>query len=436
MSLVVPARTGAAVLCGLLLAGSAAAEPLSLAECTRLALQRNYTAVQARGDLRAADSDVMRSRSAFLPRLSMSGAWTKPEEKIEVFQGGEFRFYDQTWSARASGNLTLFDGLGNWFNYSASKQAQSSARSRYRQARQDVVTEAERLFFEVRRQQSLTEVQTKAVELSTEQLKKTQAMKDLGAATQADVLKAEVDDSNNQLARLRAERDLEVAKATLANYLGIDPREEIDVEAEEPVLAESMELGTAVDLALERNPSLESSRSSLEASRSSVRAAKSARMPSLSLNGSTSYFNFELKDFNDQHIEWQYGISLDFTIFDGFLTKGNIRRAEADLYKARRGVESEERGVILAVRSAWLDLEIARRSIDVGERAVRSSEEDLRLAQERYRLGEGTILDVIDAQVNLTRSRTDLVGARFDARIAQSKLRAAVGDLSVPETAE
>lgn len=436
MSLVVPARRGAAVLCGLLLAVPAGAEPLSLAECTRLALQRNLSAEQARGDLRAADADVTRSRSAFLPRLSVSGSWTKPEEKIEVFQGGEFRFYDQTWSARAGGSLTLFDGLGNWFNYSAARQAQTSARSRYRQARQDVVTETERLFFEVRRQEALSEVQTKAVELSTEQLKKTQAMKDLGAATQADVLKAEVDDSNNQLARLRAERDLEIAKATLANYLGTDPREAVELVAEEPDLGEVLPLETAVDRALQRNPSLESSRAGLQASRSSVRAAKSARYPSLSLNGSTNYFNFELKDFDDEHFEWQYGISMDFTLFDGFLTKGNIRRAEADLYKARRGVESEERDVILAVRQAWLDLEIARRSIEVGERAVRSSEEDLRLAQERYRLGEGTILDVIDAQVNLTRSRTDLVGSRFDARIAQSKLRSAVGDLSIPETSE
>jgi outer membrane protein TolC len=174
----------------------------------------------------------------------------------------------------------------------------------------------------------------------------------------------------------------------------------------------------------------------MNASRASVRAAKSERYPSLSLNGSTNYFNFELNSFDDQHIEWQYGISMNFTVFDGLLTKGSIRRAEAQLLKARRGAEAQERDVILAVRQAWLDLEIARRSIDVGERAVRSSEEDQRLAGERYRLGEGTILDVIDAQVNLTRSRTDLVSARFDARVAQSRLRSAVGNLTVPAIGE
>ncbi len=433
MSNVAPALRGAAILCGLVLASPAAAEPLSLEECTRIALTRNLSAEQARGDLRAADAGVMQSRSAFLPRITAGGSWTKPEEKIEVFQGGEFRFYDETWSARASGSLTLFDGLGNWFNYASARDARSSARSRYTRARQDVVTETERLFFEVRRQEALSEVQAKAVELSTEQLKKTQAMKDLGAATQADVLKAEVDDSNNQLAQLRTQRDLEIAKATLSTYLGLDPRETLELSPEEPVLGEAMAVDAAIEQALSANASLAAARSNLSATRASVRAAKSERFPSLSLNASTNYFNFELEDFDDEHIEWQYGLSLDFTVFDGFLTKGSIRRAEADLLKARRAAESEERDVILAVRQAWLDLEIARRSIEVGERAVRSSEEDLRLAQERYRLGEGTILDVIDAQVNLTRSRTDLVSARFDARIAQSALRSAVGNLDVPE---
>ncbi len=432
MSIVVPALRGAAVLCVAVLATPAAAAVLSLEECTRIALSRNISAELARGDLRSASAGVTQARSAFLPRITAGGSWTKPEEKIEVFQGGEFRFYDETWSARASGSLTLFDGLGNWFNYAAARDSRESAENRYVRARQDVVTETERLFFEVRRQEALAEVQTKAVELSTEQLKKTQAMKDLGAATQADVLKAEVDDSNNQLALLRAERDLAVAKATLSTYLGMDPREDLELAAEEPGLDEPMPMDAAIERALSTNASLAAARSDLSATRASVRAAKAERYPSLSLNASTNYFNFELEDFDDEHIEWQYGLSVDFTVFDGFFTKGSIRRAEADLLKARRAAESEERDVILAVRQAWLDLEIARRSIEVGERAVRSSEEDLRLAQERYRLGEGTILDVIDAQVNLTRSRTDLVSARFDARVAQSALRSAVGSLRVP----
>jgi outer membrane protein TolC len=90
----------------------------------------------------------------------------------------------------------------------------------------------------------------------------------------------------------------------------------------------------------------------------------------------------------------------------------------------------------LGVRQAYLDLEISRESIAVAEEAVRSSQEDLRLAEERYKIGEGTILEVIDAQVNLTRSRTDQVAAIYDRRLAVSALRNAIGIMPLPDGTE
>ena len=75
--------------------------------------------------------------------------------------------------------------------------------------------------------------------LSAEQLKKTRTMKDLGAATQADVYKAEVDHSNNRLAELRADRDLAVGKADLAAYLGLDPLGDVELADEDLAITRS-----------------------------------------------------------------------------------------------------------------------------------------------------------------------------------------------------
>jgi outer membrane protein len=184
------------------------------------------------------------------------------------------------------------------------------------------------------------------------------------------------------------------------------------------------------------NPKLGAVQESMEASRLGVRGAKADLYPSLSAFASQN-FNEDEPNFSDfvDKLSWAIGVSVNFNLFDGFLTKSNIRTAEASLLTARRSVESTELDVLLEVRRAYLDLEIARESITVAGDAVRSSEEDLRLSQERYNIGEGTILDVIDAQVNLTRSKTDLVTARHDARLAVSAMRNAVGDYPLPEAA-
>jgi outer membrane protein len=412
------------------------ADPLSLEQCVGLALKYNLAIESARYDLTVAEANVTGARAAFLPQLSISGNWSKSEEERFFEQGGTFAFSDETWSASGTASLLLFDGLGNIAGYRGARHSRAAAQDQFAAAQQDVAYETERRFFEVLRQKALLEVQQEAVRLSAEQLKKTRAMKELGAATQADVYKAEVDHSNNRLGVLRAERDVEIARASLATYLGRDPRAELALQPEELDVADEYDEAAASAQALEVHPALQSARRSVKASRSGVTEAKSDRYPSLTLWYNTNFYNNEPRDFDDDHIEWTYGLRAQFTIFDGLLTKSSIRRAEAGLINAQRNVESVERDVLLGVRQAYLDLEISRESIAVANEAVRSSQEDLRLAEERYKIGEGTILEVIDAQVNLTRSRTDQVSAVYDRRLAISALRNAIGIMSLQGGAE
>ncbi|MGH2570932.1 MAG: TolC family protein, partial [bacterium] len=358
----------------------------------------------------------------------------RPEFPITQFVNDQVVTFDQQFSSSASAGLLLFDGMGNFARYNQATRGRTAAVERRDSTAQGVVYETVRRIFEVRRNDALLSVQSEAEKLSAEQLKKTEAMKELGAATQADVYKAEVDHANNRLAALRTGRDLDVAKASLSSYLGLDPREDIELTDEDVDVTKEYDLGTATDQALETNPTLEAAEEVLAAVRYSVGAEKSERWPSLSLSATHQYTDFEVDRLEPGiNSAWSYVLSMNFTIFDGFLTKSNIRRAEANLVESRRAVESTRRDVVFGVREAHLDLEIAKESITVAQEAVRSSEEDLRLAQERYKIGEGTILDVIDAQVNLTRSRTDLVTATYDARLALLALRRAIGDIPVPE---
>ncbi len=429
--------------CWVLLLGTGAAGPrpafaaaLSLEQCVGLALKHNLAVESARYDLKVAEANVTGARAAFLPQLSVNGNWSKSEEGRFFEQGGTLAFSDETWSASGTASLLLFDGLGNIAGYRGAKHSRAAAQDQFAAAQQDVAYETEQRFFEVLRQEALLEVQREAVRLSAEQLKKTRAMKELGAATQADVYKAEVDHSNNRLGVLRAERDVEIARASLATYLGRDPRAELALQPEELDVADEYDETTATTQALELHPALQSARRSVKAGRSGVTEAKADRYPSFSLWYNTSFYNNEPRDFDDDHIEWTYGVRAQFTIFDGLLTKSSIRRAEAGLVNAQRSAESVERDVLLGVRQAYLDLEISRESIAVADEAVRSSQEDLRLAEERYKIGEGTILEVIDAQVNLTRSRTNQVSAIYDRRLAVSALRNAIGVMPLPDGLE
>lgn len=414
--------------------GEASAEPLSLAACEQLALRANLDAAQAQGALSSAEADVTSARAAFLPSVAVSGTISKPEDRIEVFQGGELKFFDKTYSADAQARMTLFDGGANWSNYRAATRSREAAEDRLLSARQRVLYETAARYYGVARSQELMEVAKKASELSDEQLKKTRAMKDLGAATQADVYKAEVDRSNARLEEIRAERDLRVAIASLADFIGRSMGEKVEIMPLDPETPVPFDLAEARDRALDNNPTLRASELSRDAQKLRVSSAKADRYPSLSVWGSNSFYNFEFADFDDEHNDWRIGASLNFTVFDGLITKANIRRAQSNLQVSEKALESTRNSVLFVVEQTYLDLDVAREAITVAEGGVRSSEEDLRLAQERFKIGEGTILDVIDAQVNLRRARSTLVGARYDARLARAALLNAIGDVEVPDS--
>lgn len=414
-------------------ATSASAEMYSLKECTVRAMQNALGPEQARANLQSAEADVTGARSGFLPRVDVGGSWTKPEETAEIRGGMLVSFDDSFWSANGSVSLELFDGLGTYNRWKAAHHGKDAAEGSYDRALQDVVLETETRYVGVLEKKALFDVAKEAVEVSAEQLKKTEAMRELGAATLADVYKAQVDHQNNLLTELGAERDLRVARASLATWMGLDPRTAIEIAEDEPWDDVPYSLEEAVERARERSPDLQASESQVSSNRHSVRAARAELLPSLSMFASGNFLNTEFGGWDDETTEWRYGLRLNWTLFDGFLTKANIRRAQSNVLRSTRAREDTERVVLFNVSQAWYDLEVARRAVEVAEVAVKSSEEDLRLAQERFRVGEGTILDVIDAGANLTRARSDLITSSYSARLVAARLRSSIGELTVPE---
>ncbi|MCA9753693.1 MAG: TolC family protein, partial [Gemmatimonadetes bacterium] len=107
--------------------GLAGAETYDLATCTSLALKNTLTAEQARTNLQSAEAGVTGARSGFLPRLSVSGSWTKPEATTEQI-GGEFVVFDNSyWSGGANASWTLFDGLGTWNSWKSARYGRDAA---------------------------------------------------------------------------------------------------------------------------------------------------------------------------------------------------------------------------------------------------------------------------------------------------------------------
>jgi outer membrane protein TolC len=121
-------------------------------------------------------------------------------------------------------------------------------------------------------------------------------------------------------------------------------------------------------------------------------------------------------------------VGLNFPLFDGVVgNKGEAQTAEARAEQARYAYERLRLDIGVELRGAINTARQANEGLEVAKRGLESSEEDLKLSQEKYNVGSGTILDLLDAQVNLQRSRQQYVVALTAARIAEAQIERARG---------
>ena len=84
--------------------------------------------------------------------------------------------------------------------------------------------------------------------------------------------------------------------------------------------------------------------------------------------------------------------------------------------------------VSVDVEQGRLAVRGAKSTIGGAEEALSNAREQLRLAEARYQTGQGSIIELADAQVAYTTAEAQEVSARFGLASARAQLLAALGD--------
>lgn len=430
-------------------------EIFSLDDCIQMALKNNSQLRNAARQTNLAATNVVTARSNVLPRINSSFSFGRyisgPRTRLmdvpvgfdpltgkviyeqrEIIQSSTER---NNYGARVSLSYNLFDFGQSWYRISQARASAVAADDEYEATRQSVILTVKQRYFELLKAQELVQVYELAVDAAERQLERTQAMYELGSVAQADVYKARVNLGQQQISLINQKNLVEVAKANLNAAMGRDPALPIYVMELEPAQDSlSYSLEEAIQIALERNPQIRAAKSRLRANKLGIRVAQTNFLPTVGLSVSYSRDNEFLNRVFTRHLDRDYnvivGLSVGFNVFNGLADKAELDRQHTNYLIAEENLEETKRNVVAEVKRAYLNLQAYRDIARLNQENLRSAEEDLRLAEERYRLGSGTLLEVIDAQVALTRARATYVSSRYDALIARAQLEAAMGILA------
>ncbi len=397
---------------------------LSLPECVHIALENNPQTAAAWQAARAAAARAGRARAEYLPAVGFSAGASRgdPVELDGKADTGTQNRYEGIFGAR----WLLFDGGGREARVEGAEAELLAANFRHSTVLQDLVLSVEESYYDLLAARSFKEVAAETVEQRAYQLELARARHRVGVVAKSDVLKAETEKADADLAMVRAENAVHIAKGQLARRMGLRANAEFEVAeiSEESYERALQDVDVLLAEAARNRPELKSALAEVQAQRAAVRVARSRYWPSLGLDTSFGWLGRHLLPDERQ---WSLGVSADLPLFTGFDRPYQVHGAEADLARAVAERRDALRGVELEVWTAYWQVIEAGQAVEAARRLVASAEESARVAEGEYKSGSGAIVDLIVAQTASTAARNNLIQARLDWHTAMARFERAVG---------
>ncbi len=406
-----------------------APEKLTLRQVEDLAL-KNHPQVMAAQDLSlAAGEQVREVRSAYFPTLNadLTGSQANTAARIGAGALVASRLFD-----RAGQGITLsqlITDAGRTHNLVASsKLQQQAAQQDYQATRYDVLLAVNQAYFNTLQAQAVVRVAQETVATRKQLFDQISALAENKLRSQLDVNFADVNLSDAKLLLLRAEDNLQQAFAELARAIGTDQSAMFELTEEPLPPSPPLQPDPMIAEAYKNRPELASLRLAGEAAHRFAEAEKDLSRPAVTLVGVAGF----LPVINTNGIPAEYegvAVNVDIPILNGHLFAARREAARYRASAADQRLKDQQLRVARDVRSAWASTTTARQRLDVAAQFVQQAKMALDLAQGRYDLGLSSIVELTQAQLNLTRAEIETLSAKYDYQTEYSALRFSIGAL-------
>src|SRR5262252_102149 len=417
---------------------SAPPEVLSLDEAvkTALALQPQLRQMHAGTDAAYARADE--ARSSLLPRLDLTGSYTRTTANFTARPGAfpstqtatapaSFRSFNY-YQLGATASQLLWDFNLTWDRWRSFQSAAEAQRYSEYSFRLQTVLSVQVAYFTVRARKDLVGVAEENLVNQRRHLQQIEGFVRVGTRPEIDLAQARTDEANARVQLITAQNNYETSKAQLNQTIGVERSTDYEVgnETLPPYPNEDKPLEPLLDDALKARPELSSVEQSLRAQRFIASSVKGAYFPSFVLGAS---FTDNGPALDNLTWNWNAQLQISWNIFQGLLTRSTSREANFNLASIEAQRDALRQSVRLEVEQARLFLRGAKEALVAAEQALDNARIRLRLAERRYQTGVGDVIELGDAQVALTNAAAQEVGARFNVSIGRAQLIKAVGGL-------
>ena len=424
------------------------------------ALHNDPVIRQADANRLAARESKPQALAALLPQLNGTAGITRDHSSgfqsqiFEVSTGGPpqlavVRTADQIDNTIQQWSLNLRQNVFSWSNWMALRAASqevAQAEANYAAAEQNLILRVSQAYFAVLTAYDTLQADQTALEAIARQLDQANKRFEVGLIAITDVEDAKAARDSAASTVIAAKRTLATSEYQLQEITGQNydvlakPGPDMPLNNPEPA-----DEGRWVNISLEQNLTLISSRLQADIARENVRVAQGGHLPTLDLVAGRSW-NYTSSDqifdgtpfsnVDSKVNDRQIGLQFTLPIYSGGFTQSKVRQAQYQWIAAKEGVVQSSRATERQARDAYLGVISGIARVQALRQAVESNQTSLKATEAGYEVGTRTSVDVLNARKLLVQAQTDYATARYDYIVSVLQLRLAAGNLDRTQLAE
>lgn len=418
---------------------AAAAKPavpgeFDLASAWQAALRNDPSYQAAISEREAGQTNRAMGRAGLLPQVSASLGRTKMDGTLDSpGQFGNVVTEDLDYTAKTN-EIRATQSLFNWSRIAEYRQGH--ARADYSLAvfdtrAKDTAVRLVNRYFQALLAYENVVLARNNLDANEKHVKAAQRRFDSGEGTITDVREttSRLDLSRAEL--IQRQDALVVARRELQEMVGVSPDRLVGLTPKFPLLPlNPPTLADWLALAMAGNSEIRSGEEGVRVAEAEIQRSFGGHLPSVDLVASRRVVEREsISTRNQESATNSVGVQVNLSVFSGGLTSAQVDQARHNRDRARAELAATRERVSVEVTRQYQGVVSGMERIRALEIAVKSTSDALIAVERGYQAGTRSVVDILDAQEQVYRSRLDLTQARLEFVLARLMLSAAAGSL-------
>lgn len=413
-------------------------EIYSFQQCLQIALENNYSIKIAESNEQISGNNYTIGNAGFLPYIyanaTQNYSITDSRQVLATSPDPVEKDNAKSNSLTGSVNLswTIFDGLQMFVQYDKLSELLEVGQLNTRLSIENMIANVGVEYFTVIQQKKRLETIRYIKNLSKERMKVAEERYRIGQESKLEFQQAVVDFNSDSSQYLKQSESLAASIFRLNKLLAVDI-------ANNTMVVDSIQINNSLlfdDLSKEtqqNNASLLIAIKNKNISELNLKLIKGSRYPRLSLYGSANLAQSESpmsSVLESNSFGYSYGLSLSFNIFDGFDVNRQQKNAKIDILKAGLEFDQLEQDIFTSLSILFNTYQNSLKLVDLEIANLQVARNNFEISMERYRLGTFSGLQMRDVQRVYLDAEDRLLGAQYQAKIAEISLKRLSGKIS------